>query len=303
MNADRGSLMLFDDETGYLRVEVSEGLKDEFTERQTDINAGVAGKVFRTGKDILIKDALKSPELKALKGDREIYPGALLSVPLKVQERTLGVLNVSKSVAGSFDEQDLELFNTLSLQGAIAIDNAILYKLATTDGMTKLYLHRYFQQRMDQEIKRSERYNYNFSLIMMDIDHFKNFNDNFGHQNGDKVLKIVAQLVMDNVREIDIAARYGGEEFAVICPEKSAGDAITPAERIRQAIEGYKFYIKDELVPITISLGISGYPEDAHTKLELIDRADKALYFSKEKGRNATSSWSEIKHLHEDEQG
>jgi diguanylate cyclase (GGDEF)-like protein len=292
MGADKGSLMLFDEETGRLRIEVQEGHTKEISQTQTDINSGVAGKVFRTGKPILIKDALQNEELKELKKGEEIYPGTLLSVPLSVKDRLLGVLNVSKNEPNSFDEDDLELFTALSVQGAIAIDNAILYKMAITDGMTKLYLHRYFQQRLDQEIVRSRRYDYKFSLIMMDIDHFKSFNDNYGHQNGDRVLKTVAKLVMSNVREVDIAARYGGEEFAVICPEIPVDEAGIPAERIRIAVESYKFYIKDELVPITISLGVSGWPCHASEKLELIDKADKALYASKEGGRNRVTIYS-----------
>lgn len=294
MKADRGSLMLFDEETGHLRIEVSEGLKDEFTEVQSDINTGVAGRVFRTGRDLLIRDALNSAELKEMKGDREIYPGTLLSVPLKVQERILGVLNVSKSEPDAFGESDRALFNALSVQGAIAIDNAVLYKMAITDGLTKLYLHRYFQQRLDQEITRSKRYGYHFSLIMLDIDHFKKFNDNYGHQNGDRALKAVSRLLMQSVREVDIPARYGGEEFAVICPEKHVGDALIPAERIRQTIESFEFFIREERVPITISLGISGWPDDATEKTWLIEKADKALYHSKEKGRNCVTMYSDL---------
>ncbi len=294
LDADRGSLMLFDEETGYLKIEVQEGLTAEITERQTDINAGVAGKVYRTGKALLIKDALKSDELRELKGDGEIYPGTLLSVPLTVKDRIIGVLNVSKSIPCTFNEGDLELFTALSAQGAIAIDNAILYKLAITDGMTKLYLHRYFQQRLDQEIIRSRRYGYRFSLIMIDIDHFKLFNDNYGHQNGDRVLKIVAKIFTECVREVDIPARYGGEEFCVICPEIPISEAEIPAERIRKAIEDHKFFIGEKEVPIRISIGVSGWPEDATEKLDLIDKADKALYTSKERGRNIVSMYHKI---------
>jgi len=215
-------------------------------------------------------------------------------MPLIAKEKILGTLNVSKAEAESFTERDFELFKNLANQAAIAIDNARLYRYAVTDEMTKLYNHRYFQQRLDKELQRCDRYQSHLSLIIIDVDHFKAFNDTYGHQEGDRVLKTVASLIEDNIREIDIAARYGGEEFTVICPEKNTDGAIVPAERIRKAIEQYDFRINGQSVPLTISTGIACYPEIANNKIDLIKKADLALYYSKKTGRNKTSLYHPI---------
>ncbi len=293
VGADRSSVMLFDEETGKLTTNIAKLTASDLETYDVDTNNGLGGSVYQSGRPVLIKDAQNSDELKKYKkGD--IYPGSLMSVPLIVKERIIGVVNVSKSVANYFVERDFNLFNALALQCAIAIDNAVLYKLAITDGLTKLYLHRYFQQRLSNEMSLSDRYGYKFSLIITDIDHFKKFNDNYGHQVGDHVLREVARIVQQSVREVDIVARYGGEEFAVICPQKSNEDTIIPAERIRKAMESYNFMVNGERVPITISLGMSEYPTDAREKKDLIECADVALYSSKQNGRNRFTRYSDI---------
>lgn len=292
--SDRSSIMLFDEETGTLTTNIARASSDNLELFNVDPNTGLAGHVYQTGKPVLIRDAENSEELKQLKKGAPVYPGSLMSIPLVVKDRILGVINVSKSEPEYFTNRDFQMFTALSVQSAIAIDNAILYRLAITDGMTKLYLHRYFQQRMNNEISRSLRYNYKFSLIITDIDHFKKFNDTFGHQVGDQVLKEVARLVQQSVREVDIVARYGGEEFAVICPEKSNDETIIPAERIRKAVESFDFRVEGKSVPITISLGVAEFPTDAVEKKDLIECADIALYSSKQNGRNRFTRYSDI---------
>ena len=174
-------------------------------------------------------------------------------------------------------------------QAAISIENARLFELATTDGMTKLYVHRYFQLLLDKEMKRSRRYNKRFALIMMDIDNFKNFNDTYGHQLGDKVLKSVARAVKEVLRAEDIAARYGGEEFVMILPETNAQQAMIAAEKVRAIVEGMEITYGEERLHVTISLGVSTYPDHAEGKEELIHAADEALYTSKRTGKNRVS--------------
>lgn len=293
IGADRSSVMLFDEETGTLTTNIARASSQELEVYNVDIHAGLSGYVYQTGRPVLIKDAQSSDEMRRFKKG-EIYPGTLISVPLVVKERTIGVVNISKSEPNSFTERDLSLFSALSIQGAIAIDNAILYRLAITDGLTKLYLHRYFQQRLSNELSRSDRYGYKFSLILTDIDHFKKFNDTYGHQVGDQVLREVARVIQQSVREVDIVARYGGEEFVVICPEKSNDDIVIPAERIRKAVESYQFMVNGVRAPITISLGMSEYPSDAKEKHDLIECADTALYFSKQNGRNRFTRFGDI---------
>ena len=161
------------------------------------------------------------------------------------------------------------------------------YKLATTDSMTGLYNHRFFQEQMLFQIENSKRYDANFSLILIDIDFFKKFNDQYGHQAGDAVLKQVASLLKKSVRISDIVARYGGEEMAIILPNNDFKHAIAAAEKICAKIAQTPFHLKAKLTTnVTISLGVATYPEHGQTPAELIEHADKGLYKAKENGRN-----------------
>lgn len=161
------------------------------------------------------------------------------------------------------------------------------YKLATTDGLTDLYNHRYFQEQMRMQIENSKRYETEFSLIILDIDFFKKFNDTFGHQAGDAVLRQVAQTLKRNVRATDIVCRYGGEEMSIILPNTGKDVAYSTAEKICKRVSDNKFrLIGDNEVTVTISLGVSTYPYDGNTASELIEAADKRLYNAKHNGRN-----------------
>jgi diguanylate cyclase (GGDEF)-like protein len=297
MVADRASIMIVDEDTGKLVIQVAKGLDEEIIHStEVSIGSGIVGKVVETGEAYYVADASESQLLKTIKAEDEIEKGTFLSVPLKVKGQVKGVVNVFKDVPNFFSSRQIELFYRLVNSAAIAYENARLYKLAITDGLTKLYIHRYFQTRLSEEIKRSHRYNTSVSLIMTDIDHFKNFNDTYGHQIGDEVLKIVARVIKRQVRDVDIVARYGGEEFAVICPEKNAEEIRIAAERMRKAVASYDFRVKGEKVRITISLGVSDFPGDATEKNDLIEKADKALYHAKESGRNRVVLYSELKH-------
>ena len=222
----------------------------------------------------------------------------MICVPLIAKDKILGTLNVSKSLANSFSEKDFELFSSLSHQAAIAIENARLYRYAVTDEMTRLYNHRYFQLRLDEEIQRADRYGSKVSLIMLDVDHFKGFNDTYGHPEGDRALKAVSRILEKNVREIDICSRYGGEEFVIICPEKTGEGAMIPAERIREATAEFDFRIKGNRIPITVSIGVACYPEQAQNQNDLISKADCALYYSKNNGRNRSTLFNAIMQEH-----
>lgn len=161
------------------------------------------------------------------------------------------------------------------------------YKLATTDGLTELYNHRYFQEQMILNIETAKRYESNFSVILIDIDYFKKFNDKFGHQSGDAVLKQVAQTIKKNVRSTDIVCRYGGEEMSVILSNTNEQDAIKTAQKLCDAVSERIFELaNNQKEHVTISLGIATYPQDGQTPQELIEFADKGLYKAKENGRN-----------------
>lgn len=161
------------------------------------------------------------------------------------------------------------------------------YKLATIDGLTELYNHRYFQDTLRKQIDIARRYNQAFSLIIIDIDFFKKFNDTYGHQAGDAVLRQVAKILKNNSRATDYVCRYGGEEMTIILPNTSAEDALFNANRICKAIAETPFHLTPvDKVNVTISLGVSTFPDNAQTPQDLIEWADKGLYYAKEHGRN-----------------
>lgn len=161
------------------------------------------------------------------------------------------------------------------------------YKLATTDGLTDLYNHRYFQEQIRMQIEHSKRYKNSFSLIIIDIDFFKKFNDNFGHQSGDAVLRQVAQTLKRNVRATDIVCRYGGEEMSIILPNTDKDVAYSTAEKICKRVANHKFKLSgNRETSVTISLGVSTYPADGSDATQIIEAADKRLYEAKNNGRN-----------------
>ena len=165
-----------------------------------------------------------------------------------------------------------------------------LKELAITDGLTKLYNSRHFYAQLELEVDRSNRYGHSIALLLLDIDHFKLYNDTFGHIEGDKVLLRIGQIIKSCLRTIDTAYRYGGEEFTVILPETKGIEALTAAQRIRAAVEKEKFFPEPSKArTITISIGVTEYVKAEKPK-NFVQRADKAMYFSKKQGRNRVSS-------------
>ena len=216
--------------------------------------------------------------------------------PIKSHDRLIGILALGgKQSGGSFSHDDIGLVMGLASQASIIIENAQLYTQATikanTDGLTGLYNHRQFHERMDQEIARGSRFGAVFSIIMLDIDLFKVYNDIYGHLAGDQILRKMGELIKASVRKLDIPFRYGGEEFTVILPEARLDNAYKVAERMRKTIESKA---SSKAMPVTVSLGVASWPSDGITKEEIIGRADTALYRAKQTGRNRTSLSSDI---------
>lgn len=220
--------------------------------------------------------------------------------PLTAPQKVLGVLNIHKG--NPLSEETVRFLETLCSQAALALQNAGSLKRAkneaktfeqkaTTDALTSLYNRLFMQERLPAEIERAKRNGIPLSLIMFDVDHFKKFNDTYGHPFGDVVLKEVARLLKVNIRPYDHAIRYGGEEFMVILPETTSEIGIRLAERIRKAVEKYLFVDPEKpdiTTKVTISLGVAQWEQKLDMN-ELIERADKALYVSKEGGRNRTT--------------
>ena len=229
-----------------------------------------------------------------LRDDQDQAPSrahSYVRIPLTAQKKVLGVLLLSHYASPAFARDAQMILNLAMNQVTIVVDNARLYEaarqLAITDGLTKIYNHRFFQELFDKEYKRSDRYNTIFSMIMLDIDHFKKVNDTYGHLCGDEILKSLAGLIKSCLRSMDIAARYGGEEFAVLLPETNGPEAVQTAERIRHTIEDHTFMGTDQGLSVTVSQGVATYPSTGvHERSDIIAKADEALYEAKESGRN-----------------
>ena len=166
--------------------------------------------------------------------------------------------------------------------------NSVLKNLACRDGLTGIFNHRYFQDSLEAELNRADRHDGNFSLVFLDVDHFKQYNDINGHQQGDKLLRKLAQILAKSIRKPDVLARYGGEEFVIILPETSKTNACRYGEKIRERVEKFPFAGKEKLPGgnLTISIGIATFPEDGRDRYSLIEYADQALYQAKNSGRN-----------------
>jgi diguanylate cyclase (GGDEF)-like protein len=261
------------------------------------VGEGLPGWVIENKETLVVPDLLSDARCSPYELARAHQFKCYLGVPLQVKEKIIGVLNVYAVEPGSFSEEDIHLLQSFANQAGIAIENAQLYereqkdrqiqeRLAITDGLTGIPNHRHLQDFLAKEFERARRYLHPLSLIMMDIDSFKNINDTYGHEVGDLVLKEVAKILVVSVREVDVVARYGGEEFAIVLPETPLESAFNTAERLRLRIEKSKIPTPKGDLQITVSMGISCLKASHQTKDELISAADEALYRAKRSGKN-----------------
>jgi len=220
-----------------------------------------------------------------------------MAIPMRHQHQCIGSVLLGSEQPDAFTSHQSRILSILGNQAAVSLENASIIKsmeqLATTDGLTGLFNHRYFQDSLDRELERAGRQKQNLSLLILDIDHFKSLNDSFGHPAGDFVLKNLGMLLIKNARKIDVLARYGGEEFAALLPGIDYRNARKTAERWRKAVQRYTFKWEKKSFAITVSIGIAAYPQDAQEKAPLIERADRALYYAKEQGRNQVRHYGE----------
>jgi len=218
-------------------------------------------------------------------GDR-----SFIALPLLSEGIPIGILTIE-----GIDEEHAESFSILAEQLSLELKKISLYErvqsLAITDGLTGIYVRRHFLERYAEDFARSKRHNLKLSVLMIDLDHFKQCNDAYGHLVGDIVLKEIAKIMKDFVRQVDLIGRYGGEEFVLALPDTDRNSAIAVAERIRQEVERHKFKAYDETIAMTISAGVATYPDNGDDVQVLIDKADQALYRAKEEGRNRVVSW------------
>jgi diguanylate cyclase (GGDEF)-like protein len=217
---------------------------------------------------------------------------SFLAIPLIAQDRALGCMNLYLTDGHEFDADEIQLLSTFASQAAISIENARLFEetrqLAITDELTGLANHRQFYNQLAREFRRAQRYRRPLTLLMLDLDHFKEYNDRFGHLAGDQALREIGEVLRRNARDVDILARYGGEEFAIILPETDLERAIIQAERTRVAIASHAFRGKDSSPKgdLTVSVGVAALTPGMRKIEELVHDADQALYRAKSQGRN-----------------
>jgi diguanylate cyclase (GGDEF)-like protein len=284
-------LMLLDEDDGTFHLGTFSGLELKMAERfeKAMSDPDLAKWLGAESKPLFIAQVASRPELKAV---ATALPQALAlsTVPLLIQSQVIGLVVIFDFGAGHLEVQNTSNLLILASQIAIGMEKAMLYdkvqRLSITDGLTGLFVHRHFQARMEDDIRRAERYKEPLGLLMLDIDFFKNYNDSYGHLAGDAVLKRVAALLKANIGNADFVARYGGEEFAVILPKQDRAAALIKAEKIRKAIEADSFDFEGVSAKVTVSIGLAAFPESAMTKKGLIDKADQALYRAKHGGRN-----------------
>ncbi len=290
-SAEKGSLMLYDLETDQLKIRVLAGMGD--TDYQDKVNnneiecrsfkpgEGLAGRVYMTAKPIVVNN-IKKDEIFI---DSEAsFVRSIACIPMIVYDDVIGVINVTNKRHGKeFSDEDVEMLKAVADQAAVAINKAQLWDMAVTDSLTGLYVRRYFMVKLQEELLRAERYNNILSVVMADLDRFKDINDTYGHEAGDRVLKTIGKFFQQNIRDVDVASRYGGEEFVLMIPEGTIDAAQCLSERLRKKLSELSF---ENLPSITISLGIASYPTDGKTPEDLIRKADAAMYAAKRAGRN-----------------
>ncbi len=251
----------------------------------------IFGKALEIEQTIYLPDVSASPEFKLYGGEPKT--GSFLVVPILLRKHhPLGVFSLYRDKTNAFSKEERCFFKKIAMEIAKVLDKSLLFQhtkeLSITDDLTGLYNRRYFNQRLEREVLRAKRYRRPLSLLMIDIDFFKNYNDINGHLLGDEVLRKVAYLVESNLRKADIVARYGGEEFVVLLPEIDKIHADQVAEKLRRTIE-LRHFPKEQYQPnknLTISLGLATLPDDSTNSRELIEFADRALYRAKAEGRN-----------------
>lgn len=264
---------------------------DHFARFTIGRGAGAVGQVIAGERPLLIED-LHASDVPLGGGEGAEGVRSWLGVPIFMGGGVEGVLVIQSRQPRAFGEAEQRLLESIGHQVAASLQNAHLYQMAMVDGLTGLFVRRYFDARIEEEIERSKRYGTPFSVVMMDIDDFKQLNDTHGHLVGDRVLRAISSVVRAQMRGVDTAARYGGEELALILPRTEMVAAYNQAERVRAGIAELRIAVDpgaggSQVIGVAASFGIAAYPESgAPTAEDLVRKADKALYRAKKTGKN-----------------
>jgi diguanylate cyclase (GGDEF)-like protein/PAS domain S-box-containing protein len=290
----RGAIFVVEDDR--MRLVCHMGTTDDFVYLHKDMKVGdcLCGLAAKTGEVIVSKNSLKDNRHSMNHRSimyRKMVPHGHVIIPLKSKDRVAGVLCLYLTADVDVDDSLIRLLLSIGNQIALAIDNARLYEetraLSLHDPLTGLANRRLMEISLDNNFASAKRYERPFSVIMLDLDHFKKYNDTYGHVAGDRLLVDVAKMISREVRETDLAVRYGGEEFIIMLPETKLGRAYEVAERIRERVLAHG--------AITVSLGVSTYQQEMENKEDIIAMADDALYQAKQRGRNQTIALKQAK--------
>jgi two-component system cell cycle response regulator len=285
LGATAGALYLLRPPGRELSLEVAQGYAPP-GDATLRVNEGVAG-VAAAGETVLVPGASATSAEPV-----EPHTETAVAVPLLRGDRTMGVIALyGRPTPEPFREQDAETLAAFAAQASVAIENVLLHQetqqLSITDGLTGVWNRRYLELSLRKEIERASRFSRSLSVLMIDIDRFKDVNDRFGHQRGDGVLVEVTRRIMGTIRtQIDFVARYGGEEFVVVLPETPGEGGKVVAEKVRAAIRDHPFVGDGPHLTITVSVGVSAYPLDGLTAEDVVRAADQAMYRAKRAGRD-----------------
>ncbi|MBL7155686.1 MAG: sensor domain-containing diguanylate cyclase [Candidatus Omnitrophica bacterium] len=246
--------------------------------------------VLKHRLSLIVEDIHKDFRFSLDKEELEDGFTSLISTPLTSENKILGILRIDSLNPDRFSQSDIRFLDIMADLSAVSLQNASLYKkvedLAIHDSLTGLYVHKYFTERLNDEIKRSLRNNRDFSLIMCDLDNFKDYNDKYGHNAGDLVLKHVSSILKSLTRPGDVASRYGGEEFMLLILNKNKEEALEIAEELRQKIKDTPLILRREETHITVSIGVASCPKETRFADELLKLVDARLYNAKKTGKN-----------------
>ncbi len=294
LRPDNWSLLLLDEAKQELYFELAVGKASQaLKDVRVKLGQGIAGWVAQHGEVVIVPDTTKDTRFFGKVDEKtKMETRSIVAVPVKFRDTCLGVIELINCVGvDGFDPRDLKLLEALSDFAAIALENARhvkrIHELTIKDDCTSLYNARHMGFILDTEIYRSQRYNYEFSIVFIDLDHFKQVNDTHGHLVGSRLLAEMGEALKTNCRLIDFAFRYGGDEFVILLPQTSKDNAINVARRLHRLIRDSVWLKEDGLnITVTPSVGLAAYPADSKTKEGLLHLADEAMYLVKNTKRD-----------------
>jgi len=284
LGVERCSLMLFDEKSQELCLKGHIGLREELAVNcRHKIGASLSGMVAQRGEPVLVLDIEK--DLRFARSNRPSYQSkSFMSAPVKIGDRLLGLLNVAEKRNDQFTSLDLKILSMIVRQVGVALESSRIHRevtyLSITDPLTGCFNHRHFTRVLDSEIERAKRYGSPVSMLFIDVDKFKSYNDQFGHLEGDALLISLGQVINQHIRSTDVACRYAGDEFAVILPQTSHDEAKVVSAKIKEAVRG--LILKES---VTVSIGVATTCPSSMNRYDLFLRADTALYEEKSLAR------------------